>query len=95
MMDGPVVLSGVLTVALVILAQRWWHERTRRMKAERHANEAIRDRYKLLDILEHRAGSSARRRQPLVAVDAGTVRDVREVLRQSRDRQMAESGGVS
>jgi len=92
-MDGPVVLSGVLTLALLVLAERWWCERTRRLKAERHANEAIRDKYKLLDIIEHRAASATKARKPLVRVDAGTVRDVREVLRQARTRTVSESGG--
>jgi len=80
---------------MIAFAQLWWHERARRRKAERHANEAIRDKYKLLDIIEHRAASATKPRKPLVRVEEGTVREVREVLRQSRDRQLAEPGGAS
>lgn len=61
-MDSLFILAGLLGVGDLLLARVWWRERTRRRRAEGQANDAIREKYKLLDIIERKAAKAPLRR---------------------------------
>ena len=61
-MDSLFVLAGVLGVGDILLVRIWWRERARRRQAESHANDAIREKYRLLDIIERKAAKAPLRR---------------------------------
>ena len=92
-MDSLFLLAGLLGLGDILLARVWWRERARRVKAETHANEAIRAKYKLLDAIERKAAVSHPER-PVVVPIGTNVREIRETLRQIRERQ-PETGGVA
>ena len=68
-MDGPMIVAALLTVAVTVLGRLWWRERTRRRKAERCADEALREKYKLLDVIERKAARGPQR--PVVVAMSG------------------------
>lgn len=92
-MDSLFLLTGLLGVGDLLLARMWWRERRRRRKAETHANDALRAKYKLLDAIERKAAVSPHPRPAVVPIGTN-VRDIREMLRQIREQQ-PESGGVA
>ena len=96
-MDSLFILAGVLGVGDLLLGRLWWRERTRRRKAERHADEALRDKYKLLDALERKAAKAPLRPSSEASVTgAGTnIRDVREALRQARSGGQVKPWGIA
>lgn len=61
-MDTLFLLAGLLGVGDLLLTRSWLRERARRRKAESAANAAIREKYKLLDVLERKAARPASRR---------------------------------
>jgi hypothetical protein len=65
-MDSLFLLAGLLGVGDILLLRVWTRERARRRKAESTANEAIREKYKLLDVIERKAAASRPSRPALV-----------------------------
>ena len=96
-MDSLFVLAGLLGVGDLVLTRAWWRERARRTKAERHADEALRDKYKLLDALERKAVKASPRPERTIEYAGSNIKDIREALRQARERdhRTAESGGIA
>jgi hypothetical protein len=92
-MDSLFMFAGLLGIGDLLLARVWWRERRRRVKAETHANEAIREKYKLLDAIERKA-AVVKPTRPLMTSTAATPREIRETLRQVREQQ-PETGGLA
>jgi len=92
-MDSLFLLAGLLGLGDLLLARVWWRERARRVKAETHANDAIREKYKLLDAIERKAAVRHPERQVVVPIGTN-YREIRETLRQIREQQ-SETGGAS
>jgi hypothetical protein len=93
-MDTLFLLAGLLGLGVILLARFWWRERSRRRTAEGHANEAIRQKYKLLDAIERHAMAPRGSARPVVVPMPATVREAREALRQIREQQ-PETGGTA
>jgi hypothetical protein len=90
-MDTLFILAGVLGLGDILLLRIVARERTRRRKAERTANSALRDNYRLMDALERKAGTRA----PVVAPMPAKPRAIREALSELQTRQAADTGGLA
>lgn len=89
-MDTLFILAGLLGLGDLVLLLIWAHERGKRRTAERHANEAIREKYRLLDALERKA---AKARGPVVVPIGAKARDIRDAIAELTARQAAETRG--
>lgn len=89
-MDGMLILAFVLGVGDLVLGRIWWHERSRRRKAESHAKDALQQKYKLLDALERKAAKA--HREPVVIPIGARPREIREAL---LERPASDGGGVA
>jgi hypothetical protein len=91
-MDSLFVFAGLLGVGDLVLARIWWRERMRRRVAERHADEAIRKNYKLLDAIERKAVRAST--GPVIVSMPARPRQIREAITELQTRQAAETGGA-
>jgi hypothetical protein len=93
MMDSLFLIAGLLGIGDLLLARIWWRERARRRVAERHADEAIRKNYKLLDAIERKAVRAAR--GPVVVPISARPVPIQEAISELKTRQVAETGGTA
>lgn len=94
-MDSLFILAGLLGVGDILLARVWLRERTRRRKAERVGNAALRDNLKLMSALERRASNSPRGGGPVIVEMPTTPRQIRDAIAELKDRQTASVGGAA
>jgi hypothetical protein len=94
-MDTLFILAGVLGVGDILLLRVWARERRLRRKAETHANDAIREKYKLLDVITRRASPAIRPGRPADVFRHAPPVLIREAIAELQTRQAADTGGVA
>jgi hypothetical protein len=94
-MDTLFLFAGVLGVGDLVLLRVLWRERARRRKAERHANAALRDNYKLMSAIERKASGQPRGGGPVIVELPATRRQVQDAIVELQSRQVAQTGGAA
>ena len=94
-MDTVFILAGVFGLGDIVLARAWWRARAKREKAERVANAALRDNYKLMSALERRASGQPRCGGPVIVEMPTTPRQIRDAISELKARQTAQVGGAA
>jgi hypothetical protein len=94
-MDSLIILAAVFGMGDLVLGRIWWRERARRRKAERNANAALRDNFKLMSALERKASGQPRGGGPVIVELPTTRRQVRDAIAELQSRQPAQTGGAA
>jgi hypothetical protein len=87
------LLAALLGLGDIVLVRIWWRERSRRLRAELHANDAIRKNYKLLDAIERKA--AAAKLGPVTIPLCARPREIRDAILELKARQASDPGGAA